>query len=341
MLAVVRHSGTNRTSRSAVSSHAAAAEVFPEDDEALRYHITRRRPAHVRGGDRGQLQVTDELYFGDSLAFENIVPAAPLRARHRARRRPRSGARHRRATAAARRAASRIPLATEHYDVDVNTRSRRRANVALEHRRRRASSSKDVWLGVAYHTPPGLAIQNELDRHDATSTRAPRDGGGLLTGARDGVPAAARERRRRAARAAARAISISTSALRWEDLSRLQAYDVRGYGSQFAGRRAFPSGCRGRAGSTIRSRCGRASSRSTPRRARSASAGGSASRPLGARRSHLAADDRSAVAHARYRCAAAARRPSWSSQGTYGLQYFPTRARHQERVRSARRSSRA
>jgi hypothetical protein len=39
------------------------------------------------------------------------------------------------------------------------------------------------WLAVAYHTPPGGAttVQNELDG-SVTITRAPRDGGGTLTG---------------------------------------------------------------------------------------------------------------------------------------------------------------
>ena len=60
-------------------------------------------------------------------------------------------------------------------------------------------------------------------RHDARAPRAARRRRRSLTGALDRVRVVPVERRRRVPRAAAAPSSISTSALRWEDLSRLQA----------------------------------------------------------------------------------------------------------------------
>jgi long-subunit fatty acid transport protein len=89
--------------------------------------------------------------------------------------------------------------------------------------------AKDTWIGLSWHTPPGLAVQNEL-----TGTmeieRAPRDGGVALAGGATvyiSQPASFdlgfRSRIREA-------LDLHVGA-RWEHLSRFQAYDVRGYGS--------------------------------------------------------------------------------------------------------------
>ena len=88
-----------------------------------------------------------------------------------------------------------------------------------------------MWFGISYHTPPGLEIQTLL-----TGTMdvklAPRDGGELLHGASSVFltqPASADAELR--ARLPAQ-LDLHVAA-RWEDLSRFQAYDVRGYGSTF------------------------------------------------------------------------------------------------------------
>jgi hypothetical protein len=122
-------------------------------------------------------------------------------------------------------------LAQEHYDVNVQTSffstSSLVANFGIL-----VEVANEVWLGVSYHTPPGLEVQTAL-----TGTMdvrlAPRDGGTLLHGASTvflSQPASADAELR--ARLPAQ-LDLHVGA-RWEDLSRFQSYDVRGYGSTFA-----------------------------------------------------------------------------------------------------------
>jgi hypothetical protein len=122
------------------------------------------------------------------------------------------------------------PLAAEHYDVNVQTSLFSTSNL-IANFGFLISLSKDVWFGISYHTPPGLETQTLL-----TGTMdvklAPRDGGELLHGASSVFltqPASADAELR--ARLPAQ-LDLHLAA-RWEDLSRFQAYDVRGYGSTF------------------------------------------------------------------------------------------------------------
>ena len=89
----------------------------------------------------------------------------------------------------------------------------------------------DVWIGLAYHTPPGFDVQTTLDGA-MDVTRAPRDGGEVLHGGASvlvSFPASVDgEVRARLPQE----LELHVGA-RWEDLSRMQAYDVRGYGSTF------------------------------------------------------------------------------------------------------------
>jgi len=93
------------------------------------------------------------------------------------------------------------------------------------------SPAKDVWIGIAYHAPPGLEVQTALTG-TMVVRRAPRDGGALIDGASTvflSQPASADAEVRARVQPA---LDVHVG-LRWEDLSRLQNYDVRGYGSTF------------------------------------------------------------------------------------------------------------
>lgn len=122
------------------------------------------------------------------------------------------------------------PLASETYDVEVrsNPVSARNLRLNLGVAVRLAN---DVWLGIAYHTPPGLDVQTALDGTVAV-TRAPRDGGNLIEG--NGTvyvsyPASIDGELR------ARILNNLDLHVggRWEDLSRFATYDVRAVGSTF------------------------------------------------------------------------------------------------------------
>jgi hypothetical protein len=93
-----------------------------------------------------------------------------------------------------------------------------------------------MWIGVAYHTPPGFGMQTELTGH-VDVTRAPRD---VIPDGPDGptvihgqslvelqLPASVDAEFR-----ARLPLQLDLHlAGRWEDLSRLSAYDVRTYGT--------------------------------------------------------------------------------------------------------------
>jgi hypothetical protein len=123
------------------------------------------------------------------------------------------------------------PEASESYDVTVRSPwvsgSNARLNAGFV-----ARVYRNTWLGVGYHTPPGFAIQSALaGRMDVR--RAPRDGFEELHG--DSVvyvhyPASVDGELRM--RMPELALDLHLGA-RWEDLSRMQAYDVRGFGSTF------------------------------------------------------------------------------------------------------------
>jgi len=122
------------------------------------------------------------------------------------------------------------PQATELYDVDVRSKwvsaKNLRLNLGFA-----VQLATDLWIGLAYHTPPGLEVQTTLDG-DVTVTQAPRDGGAELTGGSTvyiSYPASIDgELRARIWRG----LDLHVGG-RWEDLSRFSAYDVRTFGSTF------------------------------------------------------------------------------------------------------------
>ena len=87
------------------------------------------------------------------------------------------------------------------------------------------------WLAVAYRSAPRVNASLELTG-DATITRAPRDGGEVLTGQTSvyvSLPSSVEVGLRGPI---APGVELITGA-RWEDLSRLDAFDVRLYGRAF------------------------------------------------------------------------------------------------------------
>jgi hypothetical protein len=212
-------------------------ESFPSDRNALRYHT-------LGGGERDWLlsvgasfKATNELFFGASLSHQNTF----LRLRYARDTALESGL----TPGATGRGIGgdcgaggpctlEDPRATELYDVDVRSpvlaASNLRVNIGVVY-----ELVRDIWIGVAYHTPPGFAVQTELAGH-VDVLRAPRD--------------VARDRGENPVLHGQSVVEIQLPASvdaelrarlpiqldlhvggRWEDLSRLQAYDVRTYGS--------------------------------------------------------------------------------------------------------------
>jgi len=210
--------------------HAQPAEVFPAGVPDWQYHTMGGGQRRYGGTFGASIKLTDELSFGVSLALESTY----LRLRYARDTALAAGNDPMRGVTSDCGGAPcglENPLATEQYDVDVNSSflsasDALRPNIGLMY-----ELAKDVFLGVAYHMPPGLAVQNVLTGFMSVR-RAPRDGGALLTGRStvyvsqpSSVDAELRAR-------LPRDLDLHVG-LRWEDLSRLSAYDVRGYGPGF------------------------------------------------------------------------------------------------------------
>jgi hypothetical protein len=190
-------------------------ELLPQDHTELRYFTLGKRQRDLLASIASTIRITNRLYFGATLTHHNTF----LRLRYA-----------RDAAAAEGEDLIQRPESDETYNVGVASpyvsTSNLKATIGLLVR-----IYKSIWLGVGYHTPPGFNIQTELSG-DVAITRAPRDGGGRLIG--DAVvdvsyPAS---------------VDAEVSAQlpqelelhiggRWEDLSRMQAYDVRTIGSTF------------------------------------------------------------------------------------------------------------
>ncbi|TMQ02900.1 MAG: hypothetical protein E6J91_49370 [Deltaproteobacteria bacterium] len=124
------------------------------------------------------------------------------------------------------------PDAAEPWDVDASSPtlsiSNLKVNIGVMYQVHR-----DVWLGVAYHTPSGFAVQSELGGH-VTIERSQRDQAmgdpGEIVGqsvVEIQLPASV-DAELRAGLPHDLELHVGG---RWEDLSRLAAYDVRTYGS--------------------------------------------------------------------------------------------------------------
>jgi hypothetical protein len=209
----------------AINLHSVPAEMFPAA-EALRYHTLGGSHRTWAGTIAGQLRITNDILFGVSLALQRHY--LRLRYARDTALENGHGANGIDSDCLGSPCGVENPAATERYDVDVHSDSLSMITVNIGFV---IQLAKDMWLGVAYHTPPGLAVQNELNG-TMEVTRAPRDGGDVIRGGATvylSQPASVDSELR--ARITPE-LDLHVG-LRWEDLSRLGAYDVRGYDPKF------------------------------------------------------------------------------------------------------------
>jgi hypothetical protein len=209
-------------------------ESFPSGHEALRYHSLGDGELAWLASVGGSLKLTSDLFVGAGVSHQNTF----LRLRYARDTALERGLGSGGITSDCGGAPCGVanPLATERYDVDVRSptlsTSNLRVNIGAIYQLRR-----NVWLAVGYHTPPGLSVQTEL-AGKVRVERAPRD----LAADPDPEP--------RATNVGQAVVEVQFPASadaelrlrlpynldlhvggRWEDLSRLSAYDVRAYGS--------------------------------------------------------------------------------------------------------------
>lgn len=196
-------------------------ELHPKDHDELAYHTLGNGQRSYQVNVGVSLRPISRVLVGASVAHENSY----LHLRY-----ARDTALERGGTCDGMPCGLGNPAARELYDVDVSTpvlaATNLRVNVGAV-----ARLWSEVWLAVAYHTPPGFDIQSSLEG-SMTVTRAPRDGGGVLRGNSTvlvqypaSVDAEVRGR-------LPEELELHVGG-RWEDLSRMTGYDVRGYGSTF------------------------------------------------------------------------------------------------------------
>ncbi|HEY5938759.1 MAG TPA: hypothetical protein VIU61_29105 [Kofleriaceae bacterium] len=218
MVAVIYHPGDRATVGGEIRT--TPNERFL-DHEALQYHSRGggQRDLYISIGS--SIRATSSLYFGASVTHNNTK----LRLRYT---RDTALERGVDGDCGGEPCGFENPLAAERYDVDVDSptigTSNIRLNVGFI-----ARIYRGVWLGIAYHTPPGFKIQSQLDG-EVTVEKSPRDGGRILTGGSQvnvHFPASV-DGEIRARLIADLDLHVGG---RWEDLSRMQSYDVRAYSS--------------------------------------------------------------------------------------------------------------
>ncbi|MEO8845774.1 MAG: hypothetical protein ABI591_09195 [Kofleriaceae bacterium] len=210
-------------------ARSAPGETFIANRDTLAYHTLGGGQRTYTAGIGTSIRLTDTIYFG--LSLDSAANYLRLHyARDTALERGHGPGGIDSDCGAGSACGVENPAAAEHYDVNVQTSLFSTSNLILN-LGFLINLSKDVWLGISYHTPPGLQTQTRL-----TGTMdvrlAPRDGGAILHGASSVFltqPASADLELR--ARLPAQ-LDLHVAA-RWEDLSRFQSYDVRGYGSTF------------------------------------------------------------------------------------------------------------
>lgn len=212
------------------AAHATPPESFPTGQNALQYHV-------LGGGEHDYLatagasyKVADMLYVGASLSHQNTF----LKLSYARDSALESNVGPDSVPCGGTPCGVGNPGATEQWQVDVRSpwlsTSNLRVNIGAL-----VQIVRDVWLGVAYHTPPESGVQTELTGHVAI-LRAPRD----INADPDHLPkitapslvavqfpaSVDAELRARLPRD----LDLHIAG-RWEDLSRLSAYDIRAYGS--------------------------------------------------------------------------------------------------------------
>ena len=202
--------------------------MMPEDNEPLRYHTLGNGQRNFLVTVGVSLRVTSKFYFGASLSHENT--ALRLRYARDTALEAGHGPQGIESDCGGSPCGLENPEATELYDVDVASPRLATENLKVQ-LGTVFSPYPDMWIGIAYHTPPGLGIQATYDG-TMDVTRAPRDGGDVIHGGASvnvSFPASVDgEVRARVVEDLELHVGV-----RWEDLSRMQAYDVRGYASTF------------------------------------------------------------------------------------------------------------
>ncbi|HEY1559059.1 MAG TPA: hypothetical protein VGF94_29760 [Kofleriaceae bacterium] len=187
----------------------------PSGMAALQYHELALRERTYSGAIAASVRISDDILFGASIS-DNL--------RHLHLRYARDVA----------LAQGHGPLAdpqnTEIVDVDVHQTSlfsseNLRVNLGLV-----VQVVKDVFVGVAYHTVPGVDSVTNAYTGNMVVQPAPAGGGGLARGGAEVIVSepASVDGEIRARLPAQLDLHVG---VRWEDLSRFTAYDVRGYGT--------------------------------------------------------------------------------------------------------------
>jgi hypothetical protein len=229
MIAGVWHSGTGGRVTLGVALHSSPAERWLENEQALRYHTLGGSHRAYSASVASSFRLGGRVHLGIGLSIRTSFLQMSF-ARDSALAAGRDPLRGIDSDCGGTRCGVENPLAAERYNVDV-----RSDFVALDNVVGNVGVvvrlAKAMWIGVSYHTPPGLSIQNELTG-TMEITRAPRDGGDTLSSGATVY----------LSQPASFDIELNARLLpdldlhvgsRLEDLSRMQAYDVRGYGSFF------------------------------------------------------------------------------------------------------------
>ncbi len=205
------------------------AEQFADAGDALRYHSLGGHQRDYIASVAASVRATNSFFVGASLSHDNTL----LHLRYARDTALAAGHGPGGIDSDCEGAPCGIenPAASELFDVRVRTgwlsTSNLRINIGAV-----IQPFKDVWFGIAYHTPPGLGIESSL-QGNVDVTLPARDGGQVLHGQANvlvSFPAGAdAELRARLPRL----LDLRIGG-RWEDLSRFRAYDVRTFKHTFA-----------------------------------------------------------------------------------------------------------
>ena len=225
MIGFVVHTDTRFTL--GVEFTAPPGERFVEND-AFRYHVAGGYNRHIALSAGGSLRITSKVFFGIGLALQTEY--LKLRySRDTALDAARDPSRGIASDCGGVPCGVENPLAEERYEIDVASGGGLSTANVVPTLSGVVQVAKDVWVGLAWHMPPGLAVQNEL-KGNLYVAKAPREGGSVVRGATSvfiSNPTSfdAEVRARLPAH-----FDLHVGA-RLEDLERFQAYDVRPYGS--------------------------------------------------------------------------------------------------------------
>ncbi len=229
MLAYVWHPAGRITLGAAL--HATPAEKFIENEEALRYHTLGGSHRTYGGSIASSVRLTGSVYIGIGISVHTSFLRLKF-ARDTALAAGRDPLRGIDSDCNGSPCGVENPFAEERYDFDVQS-----DYVALDNVVARIGVAvrlaKDWWLGVSYHTPPGLSIQNEMTG-TVQVERAPRDGGAIVPGAATVIISQPASVDLELNAGLTPDLELHVGA-RFEDVSRMQAYDVRAYGSKIPG----------------------------------------------------------------------------------------------------------